>query len=143
MMEQWTKYSDDTNPSANRGRHACTHEAVSELIQYCLPAIGKRPAEPTIKELRDTLLGQHLAAIMHYAEGYVYSYEGDVSVSISFVARCLYGDPLSPQGFRLPQKWQCSELRKLVHAALLRFFEEERLGKLLTVTDVGKLFGVR
>jgi len=77
---------------------------VSELIQQCLPAIGKRPAEPNIEELRDTLLSQHLAAIVHYTEGYVLPYEGDGHVPTRFVARCLYGNPLSTQGFRLPQK---------------------------------------
>lgn len=116
---------------------------VSELIRDCYPASKKQPAGPTIEQLRETLLGQHLAAIAHYVEGYPYPYEGDVRASISFVARCIYGDPLASQGFRLPQKWQRTELGKLVHNAMLRFFDEERPGKLLTVTDMRKLFGVK
>jgi hypothetical protein len=119
------------------------HQRVNELIQYCQPVNKRQPAKPTIEQLRDTLLGQHLAAVAHYAEGYPYSYEGDVRSSMSFIARCLYGDPLAPQGFRLPPKWQRTELGSLVHAALLRFFEEERPGKLLTVTDMRKLFDVK
>jgi len=119
------------------------HARVSELIHHCQPAGGKRPAEPTKEQLRDTLLGQHLAAIAEYVEGYAYPYQGDVRASTSFVARCLYGEPLAAQGFRLPSKWQRSALGNLAHAALLRFFEEERPGKLLTVTDLRKLFGVR
>ena len=46
-------------------------------------------------------------------------------------------------GFRLPAKWQRSTLGKLVHAALLRFYEEERPGQLLTVREMRQLFGVR
>jgi len=119
------------------------HARVNELIHHCQPASRKRPAEPTREQLRETLLGQHLAAIAHYAEGYPYPYEGDVRTSTGFVARCLYGDPLAARGFRLPQKWQHSELGSLVHAAMLRFFEEERPGQLLTVTDMRKLFDVK
>ena len=63
--------------------------------------------------------------------------------SAGFVARCLYGEPLAAQGFRLLQKWQCSELGTLVHAAMLHFYEKERPGQLLTVTDMRKLFGVK
>jgi hypothetical protein len=62
---------------------------------------------------------------------------------MTFIARCLYGDPLEASGFRLPPKWQRTPLGKLCHAALLRFFEEERPGRLLTVTDMRKRFGVR
>ena len=98
------------------------HARVSELIHHCQPVSGKQPAEPTIEQLRDTLLGQHLAAIANYVEGYAYPYQGDVRASATFVARCLYGEPLAAQGFRLPQKWQRSELGSLVHAAMLRFF---------------------
>jgi hypothetical protein len=116
---------------------------VSELTHHCLPASRKPPAEPTIEQLRETPFGIHLAAIAHYAEGYAYPLEGDVRNSMSFVARCLFGDPLTQQGFRLPPKWQRDPLGKLVHTALLRFFEEERPGKLLTVTDIRKLFDVK
>ncbi len=119
------------------------HARVNELIHHCLPASGKRPAAPTREHLRETPLGQHLTAIAHYAEGYAYPFEKDVRTSAGFVARCLYGDPLAAQGFRLPQKWQRSELGSLVHAAMLRFFEVERPGKLLTVTDMRTLFGVK
>ena len=100
------------------------HARVNELIHHCLPASGKRPAAPTREHLRETPLGQHLTAIAHYAEGYAYPFEKDVRTSAGLVARCLYGDPLAAQGFRLPQKWQRSELGNLVHAAMLRFFEE-------------------
>lgn len=48
-----------------------------------------------------------------------------------------------PRASASPQKWQRSELGKLVHAAILRFFEEERPGQLLTVTDMRKLFAVK
>jgi hypothetical protein len=75
-------------------------------------------------------------------EGYPYPFEGDVRASAGVVARCLYGDPLAPQGFRLPPKWQRTELGSLIHAAMLRFYEEERPGQLLTVTQMRKLFGV-
>ena len=119
------------------------HARVNELLHHCHPVSRKPPAEPTREQLRETLFGQHLATIAHYAEGYPYPYEGDVRTSIGFVARCLYGNPLAAQGFRLPQKWQRSELGKLAHAAMLRFFEEERLGQLLTVTDMHKLFDVK
>lgn len=119
------------------------HARVHELIHTCQPESRKHPAEPTRDQLRETLLGQHLAAIAHYAEGYAYAFEGDVRISTNIVARCLYGYPLATQGYRLPQKWQRSDLGKLVHAAVLRFFEEERPGQLLTVTDMRKLFNVK
>ncbi|SRR5712692_9900016 len=38
---------------------------VSELIRHCRPASRKQPGETPLKELRETLLGQHLAAIAH------------------------------------------------------------------------------
>ena len=100
------------------------------------------PEQP-LEQLRNSPLGGHLAAIAHYAEGYAYPYEGDVRASVSFLARCLYGDALAAQGFRLPPKWQRSALGKVVHAALLRFYEQERPGQLLTVTEMRQLFGVR
>jgi hypothetical protein len=118
------------------------HQRVQELIHACQPAGQTKGASPTSEQLRQTVLGQHLAAIAHYVEGYPYPFEGDVRASAGFVARCLYGDPLASQGFRLPAKWQRTELGSLVHAALLRFYEEERPGQLLTVTQMRKLFGV-
>ncbi len=118
------------------------HHRVQELIHNCQPAGKTHLAEPTREQLRQTVLGQHLAAIAHYVEGYPYPFEGDVRASAGFVARCLYGDPLAVQGFRLPPKWQRTELGSLVHAAMLRFYEEERPGQLLTVTQMRKLFGV-
>ncbi len=83
------------------------------------------------------------AAIAHYAEGYAYPYQEDVRMSIDFLARCLYGDPLASKGFRLPLKWQRSPLGALAHSALLRFFEQERPDSLLTVTDLRTRFAVR
>lgn len=118
------------------------YQRVQELLRACQPASAMPLASPTREQLRQTLLGQHLAAIAHYVEGYSYPIEGDVRTSASFVARCLYGDPLAPQGFRLPAKWQRTELGSLVHAALLHFYEEERPGNLLTVTQMRTLFGV-
>ncbi len=116
---------------------------ISELVSQCQQTSGKRVAEQPIERLRESPLGGHLAAIAHYVEGYAYPYQGDVRVSADFIARCLYSDPLAPQRYPFPPKWQRSELGKLVHAALLRFFEEERPGNLLTVTDMRKQFGVR
>jgi hypothetical protein len=114
---------------------------VHELVADCQR--GTMLSEQPLASLRDSPLGGHLAAIAHYAEGYAYPYEGDVRASVSFLARCLYGDSLAARGFRLPPKWQRSPVGQVVHAALLRFYEQERPGQLLTVTDMRKLFGVR
>lgn len=114
---------------------------VSELVAHCQQ--GTMLPEQPLAHLRSSPLGEHLAAIAHYIEGYTYLYEGDVRASVTFLARCLYGDPLAAQGFRLPPKWQRGALGKLVHASLLRFYEEERPGQLLTVTEMRQLFGVR
>ena len=119
------------------------HNRTRELMQSCLPALKNPLPEAPRELLQDTPLGKHLAAIAHYEEGYPYPYQGDVRASIDFLAHCLYGDPLAPQGFRLPQKWQRSPLGALVHSALLHFFEEERPDSLLTVTDLRTRFGVK
>jgi hypothetical protein len=119
------------------------HPRVDELVRQCAYPVGRKPEEPAIEQLRESLLGQHLAAIAQYAESYPYPYTGDVRGSVNFVARCLYGDPLTTQGFRLPAKWQRSELGGLVHTAVLRFYEEERPGQLLTVTEMRKRFEVK
>lgn len=92
---------------------------VRELVAACQQ--GTMLPEPPLASLRESPLGGHLAAIAHYAEGYAYPYEGDVRASVTFLARCLYGDALAPRGFRLPAKWQRSALGKLVHAARLAF----------------------
>lgn len=113
---------------------------VSELV-VCCQQDGNLP-EQRMQQLRTSPLGLHLAAIAQYAEGYAYPYERDVRGSMQFVSRCLYGDPLTGEG-RLPTKWQRTPLGKVVHTALLRFYEEERPGELLSVTQVRQLFGVR
>ncbi len=119
------------------------HNRTRELMHACLPPLKNQLPEAPRELLRETPLGTHLAAIAHYAEGYAYPYQKDVRASMNFLARCLYGDPLTPKGFRLPLKWQRSSLGALVHSALLRFFEEERPGQLLTVTDLRQRFAVR
>jgi len=86
--------------------------------------------------LRESPLGVHLAAVAHYLER-------DLRTSLTFIARCLYSDPLSTSGFCLPLKWQHTPLGKRCHTDLLRFFEEERPARLLTVTDMRKRFGVK
>jgi hypothetical protein len=78
----------------------------------------------------------HLAAVAHYLEG-------DLHTSLTYIARYLYSDPLSISGFCLPFKWQCTPLGKRCHTDLLLFFEEERPGRLLTVIDMRKRFGVK
>src|SRR3982074_2633379 len=102
------------------------YRRVDELVRQCAYPVGRKPEEPAIEDFRESLLGHHLVSIAHYAESYPYPYEGDVRSSVNFVARCLYGDPLITQGFRLPAKWQRSELGSLVHAAVLRVYWEER-----------------
>ena len=120
------------------------HKRTRELMQLCLPALKNPLPDAPLDLLRETPLGMHLAAIANYEEGYPYPYQqSDVRASMDFLARCLYGDPLSPQGFRLPQKWQRSPLGALVHSALLRFFEHERPDSLLTVADLRTRFGVK
>src|SRR5713101_5973599 len=65
---------------------------VSELVAHCQQ--GTTLPEQPLEQLRNSPLGGHLAAIARYAEGYAYPYEGDVRASATFLARCLYGDPL-------------------------------------------------
>ncbi len=81
------------------------HHRVQELIHNCQPAGKTHLAEPTREQLRQTVLGQHLAAIAHYVEGYPYPFEGDVRASAGFVARCLYGgrSALSARGLSASQ----------------------------------------
>lgn len=119
------------------------HARISELIQVCEPASKKPEPSPTIEQLRQTVLGLHLTAIAHYAEGYPYSYESDVRRSVSVVGRCLYADSFSqPGSYRLPKLWHHTELGKLVYAALYRFYTEEREGQLLTTAEMRNLFNV-
>src|SRR5579875_2806793 len=42
------------------------HQRVQELIQACQPACQTPIASPTKEQLRQTVLGQHLAAIAYY-----------------------------------------------------------------------------
>lgn len=114
---------------------------VSELVASCQK--GRSLPEQPIDQLRMSPLGQHLAAIAHYAEGYAYSSGEDVRHSVVFLVRCLYGNPLAARGFRLPPKWHRTPLGRLVYAALLRFYEEEQPEQLLTMAQMRQLFGVQ
>ncbi len=119
------------------------HARMGELIQVCEPTSKKQEPSPTIEQLRQTVLGLHLTAIAHYAEGYPYPYESDVRRSVNVVGRCLYADPFSqPGSYCLPKLWHNTELGKLVYAALYRFYTEEREGQLLTTAEMRNLFNV-
>jgi hypothetical protein len=143
-MNQWTVNSMTPNHQQVVDNTLRRMDArLNELMRHCRMPSKKPPGETPIEQLRETLLGEHLAAIAHYVEGYAYPYEGDLRASAGFVTRCIYGEPLATRGFRLPPKWQRTDLGKLVHTAMLHFYERERPGQLLTVTEVRTLFGVK
>jgi len=120
-----------------------THQRTVELATATNFPVGKRPEEQTIERLRESPLGQHLAAIFNYAEGYDYPYEGDVRTSAGIITRYLFGDTLSTQRYRLPSKFHRTPLGKEVHAALARFFTEQRPGQLMSMQQMREHFGVK
>jgi predicted DNA-binding transcriptional regulator AlpA len=58
------------------------------------------------------------------------------------VSRFFYGEPFHRTSYRLPEKFHETDLGKLVNEAMLRFYQEERPGQLLTMKDMQQLFGV-
>src|SRR6266516_5944272 len=120
-----------------------TYQRTVELATATNFPVGKRTEEQTIERLRERSLGQHLAAIFNYAEGHDYPYEGDVRTSAGIITRYLFGDTLSPQRYRLPSKFHRTPLGKEVHAALARFFVEQRPGQLMSMQQMREHFGVK
>jgi hypothetical protein len=95
--------------------------------------------------LRESPFGKHLIGIALYAEGHPYAFEGDVRVSTGYVSELLFRDPLlqAPKNKpHIPIKFHQTELGKLLNDALLRFYQEERPGQLMTITQVRELFSV-
>ncbi len=120
-----------------------THQRTVELATATNFPQGKRPEEQTIERLRESPLGLHLAAIFNYTEGYDYPYEADVRASVGIITRYLFGDTLSTQRYRLPSKFHRMPLGKEVHAALARFFTEQRPGQLMSMQQMREHFGVK
>jgi predicted DNA-binding transcriptional regulator AlpA len=98
--------------------------------------------EARIEALRKSPLGQHLTNLANYAEGY--SAASDIRGSAQFVSRFFFGKPFTfrSTSYQIPEKFHQSELGELVNAALLRFYQEERPGQLLTMEEMRQLFGV-
>ena len=115
---------------------------IASRTQELLAGMGLRlTREPPIEELRASPLGQHLANLAHYAEGY--SASGDIRESAQYVGRHFFGDPLHRQTFKLPEKFHRTELGALINEAMVRFYEEERPGQLLTMEEMRVLFNVK
>ncbi len=98
--------------------------------------------EARIEGLRISPLGQHLTNLANYAEGY--DAAGDIRGAAQAVSRFFYGKPFSFHilSFQLPPKFHQSDLGKLINEAVLRFYEEERPGQLLTMAEMRERFGV-
>jgi hypothetical protein len=118
------------------------HRWVEEGVRDCQYPLGKHPPAQTIKQMRSSPIGQHLAALATYAEGYPYPFEEDVRLSAGIVSRSFFGDPFDPKGSRLPPKFHRTPLGRLINEALSRFFSQERPGTLLSVKEVRRRFGV-
>ncbi len=109
--------------------------------QELLAGIGLQLThEPPLEELRASPLGQHLTNLAHYAEGY--SVSGDIREAAQYVGRHFFGNPLHRQAFKFPEKFHKTELGALINEAMIRFYEEERPGQLLTMEDMRELFNV-
>ena len=93
-----------------------------------------------IEDLRASPLGQHLATLANYSEGYPAA--GDIRAAAQFVTLHFHANPLNRQVFKFPEGFHTTDLGGLVNAALLRFYNEERPGQLLTMEDMCQLFGV-
>ncbi len=106
-----------------------------------LAGIGSQTREARIEDLRVSPLGQHLTNLAMYAEGY--SVPDDIRGAALFIGRYFYGDPLHSKGFKFPEKFHTMELGTLINDALVRFYEEERPGQLLTMADMRELFRVK
>lgn len=95
--------------------------------------------------MRESPLGKHLTGIALYAEGHPYAFEGDVRASTGYVGELLFRDPLllAPKNEpHIPIKFHQTELGKLLNDALLRFYQEERPGQLMSITQVREQFSV-
>ncbi len=112
--------------------------------QELLGGLGLLVREPPIEELRVSALGQHLANLALYAEGYTFAGDlpGDIRGDAQYVSRYFYGDPLLSYGFRFPERFHKTELGTLINDALVRFYTEERPGQLLTMADMRSRFEV-
>jgi Helix-turn-helix domain len=108
-----------------------------ELLRGAGYQLGR---EARIEELRKSPLGQHLANLADYSEGYAVA--GDIRGSAQYVSRFFYGEPFHKISYRMPEKFHETDLGKLVNEALLRFYQEERPGQLLTIQEMQQLFGV-
>jgi Helix-turn-helix domain len=99
------------------------------------------PREVRLDDLRTGPLGQHLANLANYSEGY--NAAGDIREAAQFVGRFFFGDAFhDKRTFRFPEKFHQTDLGKLVNEAVLRFYEQERPGQLLTMAEMRDLFGV-
>ena len=99
---------------------------------------------PEPQQLRSSPIAQHLIAIARYVEGYPYPSDSqDVRASITMVCRAFYGDPLTPNVFRFPPKFHRTPLGQLINEALVRFYTEQRPGKLLTIGAMQERFHVK
>jgi predicted DNA-binding transcriptional regulator AlpA len=93
-----------------------------------------------IEDLRASPLGQHLATLANYSEGYPAA--GNIRTSAQEVALHFHANPLQRKVFKFPEGFHKTDLGELINAALLRFYNEERPGQLLTIKDMQQLFGV-
>jgi hypothetical protein len=116
-----------------------TYKRTTNLAQ----AIGSPPGEQSIERLRASPLGLQLAAIAEYAEGYAYQGEGDIRKEILAVIKCLFSDTLQPKRVRCPRQYYQSALGQMVSRAALRFFRQERPGRLIKVAEAAQICGVR
>ena len=117
--------------------------AVSRVHELSAGIGGQRP-ERRLEELRASPLGQHLANLARYAEGYTFAGDlpGDIRGDAQYVSRYFFGDPLHSKGFRFPERFHKTELGTLINDALVRFYTEERPGQLLTMADMRSRFEV-
>jgi Helix-turn-helix domain len=107
-----------------------------------LTELGYQPSgrNARIEELRASPVGQHLANLANYSEGY--SPTGDIREAAQFVSLYFHALPLRPRTFKFPENFHQTDLGKLINEAMVRFYEEERPGQLLTMEDMRQLFGV-
>ncbi len=98
--------------------------------------------EASIEALRKSPLSQHLTNLANYGEGYPAA--GDIRGSAQFVNRFFFGKPFTvrPTSYQVPEKFHQTDLGALIYEALLRFYQEERPGQLLTMEEMRDLFSV-
>lgn len=119
------------------------HAYVQRIVEQTDYPLGRRPDEQTIERLRASEIGQHLAALANYAEGYPYPFQEDVRVSADIVARSLLRCPLDAvNSYRIPHRFYRTPLGQLLNTCMLRFYQEERPGSLLTMGQLREQFGV-